>query len=132
MPALDNKYDILIVEDSEEIAALLKFMLEREGFSIKIAIDGNEASRLIELESAPDLVLMDMMLPFKNGLQLISEIRKSKGWQKIPVIVLSAKSKADDIAQALDTGADDYVVKPFQPKELLARIRRNLARYHAV
>jgi len=121
-----TKNSILIVEDDEEIAYLLKFMLEREGYAVAHAIDGKEAIRLIDSMPVPKLVLLDVMLPYHDGFQLIDYIRRKESWQGIPVVMLTAKVKGDSIARALEAGADDYVAKPFQPVELMARLRRFL------
>lgn len=116
----------LIVEDDLSIAMLLRFILERDGFHIEHAADGREAQRLIGSLTPPTLVLLDIMLPYVDGFELIASIRAQAGWEKLPVLMLSAKGSERDIARALDAGADDYVVKPFQPDELKARLRRLL------
>lgn len=117
---------VLIVEDDQEIAYLLKFMLEREGLEVSHAADGREAIALIDKIKPPNLVLLDVMLPYHDGFQLISYIRKKTAWGEVPIVMLTAKSQEGDIARALKAGANDYIVKPFQPVELLARLRRFL------
>jgi len=117
---------VLIIEDDDQIAYLLTFMLEREGYTVVAATDGQIAHDLINKIDPPKLILLDVMLPFIDGFDLIKLIRNKPDWRELPVIMLSAKSQENDIVQALDAGANDYVVKPFQPMELLARIKRHL------
>ncbi|MDT3711635.1 response regulator [Pseudomonas sp. JL972] len=119
---------ILMVEDEEDISFLVRFMLERHGFSVEHAANGREALDLIAGSPPPDLTLMDIMLPYHDGLELIERLRAQPGWERVPVLMLTAKAREVDIVRALELGADDYVTKPFQPEELLARIRRLLRR----
>ena len=121
-----NAETVLIIEDDDQIAYLLTFMLEREGYTVVGATDGQIAHDLINKIEPPKLVLLDVMLPFIDGFDLIKLIKSKTEWESVPVIMLSAKSQENDIVQALDAGANDYVVKPFQPMELLARIKRHL------
>lgn len=119
---------ILMVEDEEDIAFLIRFMLERHGFVVEQAADGRQALEKLASSSPPDLTLMDIMLPYHDGLELIERLRAQPGWERVPVLMLTAKAREGDIVRALELGADDYVTKPFQPEELLARIRRLLRR----
>lgn len=119
---------ILMVEDEEDIAFLIRFMLERHGFVVEYAADGRQALEKLANTSPPDLTLMDIMLPYHDGLELIERLRAQPGWERVPVLMLTAKAREGDIVRALELGADDYVTKPFQPEELLARIRRLLRR----
>lgn len=116
----------MIVEDEESIAMLLRFILERNGFNVELAADGREALRLIATLAPPTLVLLDIMLPHVDGFELIANIRAQPGWEKVTVMMLTALGNERNIARALDSGADDYIVKPFQPDELKARLRRLL------
>jgi DNA-binding response OmpR family regulator len=124
--APDQTASALIVEDDQSIAMLLRFILEREGFRVDHAADGREAQRLIASLPPPAVVLLDVMLPYADGFELIANIRAQPGWQKVPILMLSSKGSERDISRALDAGADDYMVKPFQPDELKARLRRQL------
>lgn len=117
---------ILMVEDEEDIAFLIRYMLERHGFSVEHAADGRQALEKLGSTQPPDLTLMDIMLPYHDGLELIERLRAQPGWESVPVLMLTAKAREVDIVRALELGADDYVTKPFQPEELLARIRRLL------
>ncbi len=119
---MDN---VLIIEDDEHIAGLLKFLLERHGFSTQVADNGRTAAELItSADAPPSLILLDVMLPYHDGFELMRTIRQQPGWQQVPVIMLTAKNMERDIVRAFDAGANDYIVKPFQPTELLARLRR--------
>jgi len=115
----------VVVEDDQIIVTLLKHLLSRRGFDVRIALDGREALDLIDtLPSPPALVLLDVMLPYLDGFELIKRIREHATWNQVPIIMLTAKSQEQNIVRALDYGANDYLIKPFRPEELLARIRR--------
>lgn len=114
----------LVVEDSEDVSYLIRYLLEREQFHVELAADGREAERLIATLPPPQLVMLDIMLPYVNGFQLLEKMRSLEPWKQVPIIMLTAKSQERDIVHALDAGATDYVVKPFQPDELMARVRR--------
>jgi DNA-binding response OmpR family regulator len=114
----------LVVEDDGQIAYLLRFILEREGYRVELASDGRAAMELIGRIEAPALGMLDVMLPHADGYQLLGAIRAQDGWRDVPVLMLTAKSQEKDIVRALDSGADDYLVKPFKPEELRARIKR--------
>jgi DNA-binding response OmpR family regulator len=126
MPNAGTGPIILIVEDDEQVAYLLQFMLEREGFQVRVAHDGRAALEQAKRSPPPDAVLLDVMLPFYSGYELIPLMRQQPGLENIPMIMLTAKSGEADIVRALDAGASDYIIKPFQPTELMARLRRHL------
>lgn len=113
---------ILVVDDDSALAEMLTMVLEGEGFEVVHAVDGNDALEQFE-RTDPDLVLLDVMLPFLSGVQVCEKIRETSG---VPVIMLTARTDTDDIVRGLEAGADDYVVKPFNPQELMARIRARL------
>ena len=121
-----TKPTILIIEDDEDIGFLLSSMLSREGFEVTVAADGRQALEIIDEIPPPKLVLTDVMLPFADGVQLTTYIRKKPDWRNVPIIMLTSKSQKHDIVRGLNVGANDYVLKPFQPKELMARLRRFL------
>lgn len=116
--------EAIVVEDDVDIGRLLKFILEREGFKITLYPDGRIANLRLESNKIPSLVILDVMLPYVSGYELLSIIRKSPTWKDVPVLMLTAKSRELDVVRALDHGANDYVTKPFHPAELTARIRR--------
>lgn len=116
---------ILIVEDESNIAELLRLYLEREGYDVIIAKDGREG--LVQFRSGnPSLVLLDVMMPFMDGWEVLKNIRQESA---VPVIMLTAKGETFDKVNGLEMGADDYITKPFEMKEVLARIQAVLRRY---
>lgn len=118
---------ILIVDDEEHIQELIKFNLEKNGYKTIIAGNGIDALRLAK-EECPQLVLLDLMLPLKDGYDVCKEIRKDNSISSMPIIMLSAKGEELDKILGLELGADDYIVKPFSVRELLARIKAILRR----
>ncbi len=118
---------ILVVEDEEAIITLLRYNLEREGFTVVSAVDGEEALMMLR-EHKPDVVVLDWMLPSLSGIEVCRQMRRNSDTKNIPVIMLSARGEEDDRVRGLDCGADDYVTKPFSPSELIARIRAVLRR----
>jgi len=116
---------VVVVEDDQIIVMVLEHLLSRHGFTVQVAHDGRQAVDFIErLANPPVLVLLDVMLPYMDGFELIKRIRQRDAWNQVPIIMLTAKSQEQNIVRALDDGANDYVVKPFRPGELMARIRR--------
>jgi two-component system phosphate regulon response regulator PhoB len=118
---------VLIVEDEEALVTLLIYNLEREGFTTAVARDGDEAL-LMAREMPPDLILLDWMLPLTSGLEVCRQLRRGRETRSIPIIMLTARAEETDKLRGLESGADDYVVKPFSPKELIARMRAVLRR----
>ena len=119
--------EVLVVEDEPDIRALIVHHLTRDGFRCRTAADGLEA--LAQLHAgAPDLVVLDLMLPGIDGLELTRRLRAEPAWAALPIIMLTAKADEVDRVVGLELGADDYVAKPFSPKELLARVRAVLRR----
>lgn len=115
---------VLVVDDEQAIADIIKFNLEREGYEVLTAKDGRDALNTLE-ESSVNLVLLDVMMPEMDGFTCLKEIRKDS---KVPVIMLTAKEEEVDKVLGLELGADDYVVKPFSMRELIARVKANLRR----
>jgi two-component system phosphate regulon response regulator PhoB len=118
---------ILVVEDEAALVTLLRYNLEREGFRVAEARDGEEAL-LMAREQKPDLVILDWMLPLLSGLEVCRQLRRGPETRSVPIIMLTARGEEGDKLRGLDSGADDYVTKPFSPSELIARIRAGLRR----
>ncbi|TWH20522.1 two-component system response regulator MtrA [Prauserella rugosa] len=124
---LRMKARVLVVDDDPALAEMLTIVLRGEGFETAVVSDGSRALPAFR-EMKPDLVLLDLMLPGMNGIDVCKAIRAESG---VPVVMLTAKSDTVDIVLGLESGADDYVVKPFKPKELVARVRARLRRNDA-
>lgn len=118
-------YNVLVVDDDKEIVGAIEIYLKKEGYNILKAYNGNQALKAIQ-ENEIHLIILDIMMPEKDGIETLEEIRKDKS---IPVILLSAKSEDYDKIGGLNSGADDYITKPFNPLELIARVNSNLRRY---
>ncbi len=118
---------VLVVEDEAPLVTLLRYNLEKEGFAVNEAHDGEEALMHLR-ESKPDAVLLDWMLPRVSGLEICRQIRRVPAWRDLPVIMLTARGEEGDRVRGLDSGADDYIVKPFSPSELIARVRAVIRR----
>ena len=117
---------ILVVEDDEVTAHILKFVLEREKIEVLVATDGRQALEKVNTQAPVDLIILDIMLPYINGLQLIPHIRNQPTWQDVPILMLTTNANEQTVVDALDAGANDYVIKPFRAQELKARVRRFL------
>ncbi len=117
---------ILVVDDEKPIADILEYNLKNAGYTTVSAYDGEEAVRLFR-DCDPDLVLLDIMLPHRSGIDVCYLIREESA---VPVLMLTAKDEEEDVVQGLDAGADDYITKPFSPKEVMARVRAQLRRYN--
>lgn len=118
---------ILVVEDEAALATLLTYNLEKAGFAVSVAATGEDAL-LALAEAPPDLVLLDWMLPHVSGIEICRRIRRDPATRDLPVIMLTARTEEADRIRGLETGADDYVAKPFSPGELIARVRGLLRR----
>lgn len=124
---MDDKQKILIVEDEQDIAELISYHLQKEGFSVLSLHDGE--SVLYEIKkSGCDLVILDLMLPGIPGMELCRLIRENAQMRNLPIIILTAKGEESDKILGLETGADDYITKPFSPRELVARVRSIMRR----
>ena len=117
---------ILVVDDDQNICELLRLYIEKEGFDVAISNDGRKALEMFDTEN-PDLIMLDIMLPELDGWQVCREIRKKS---QCPIIMLTAKGEVEDRIIGLELGADDYLIKPFSPRELVARVRALFRRAH--
>ena len=125
MPAEPSNTPLaLLVEDDADIAILVDFILRREGFEVERCADGREAKARIGQAPVPDVAVLDVMLPYIDGFELIEMVRADPTWSEVPLLMLTAQSREEEIVRALDAGANDYIVKPFPPEELKARLRR--------
>ncbi len=122
---------VLVVEDEAALVTMLRYNLEKQGFRVEEATDGQEAMTRIA-ETQPDLVLLDWMLPTMSGLEVCRQIRRRSATRDLPVIMVTARTEDQDAVRGLNTGADDYITKPFSMEALLARIRALLRRSSAV
>jgi two-component system phosphate regulon response regulator PhoB len=120
---------ILVVEDEQAIAEMIMTSLEMAGYQVKRAANGEIAYQMV-LDTPPDLILADWMMPMMTGLELAKRLKREENTAEIPIILLTAKTDEDDKIKGFDAGVDDYVIKPFSPRELLARIKAVLRRGH--
>ena len=118
---------VLIIEDEEAIVTLLRYNLEREGFQVAVARDGEEGLAALS-ERPPDFAVVDWMLPYVSGLELCRQIRRRPETRQLPIIILTARGEEADRVRGFEAGADDYVAKPFSPGEFVARVRAVLRR----
>ncbi len=122
-------YRILIADDEEEIRDLLRLYLEKEGYEVMEAANGEEVMQMLQENGDITMLLLDIMMPKKDGFHVLKELRKTSN---LPVIILSAKTADNDKILGLDLGADDYIVKPFNPLEAVARIHSNIRRFYSL
>ena len=108
------------------MAYLLGYLAEKERFAVESIADGRKAIERIDRGDAVDLVLLDVMLPYTDGFELLERLRAQEAWKRVPVIILTSRTREHDAVRALGLGADDYLTKPFSPAELVARIRRRI------
>lgn len=116
---------ILIVDDEPNIVVSLEFLMKREGFEVAVAGDGEAALREVEAKK-PDLMLLDIMLPKKNGFEVCQTIRANPKWQAVKIVMLTAKGRDTEVAKGTALGADAYMTKPFSTKDLIAQVRQLL------
>ncbi len=127
-----DKLEVLVVEDDESIRRLLVSILEREGFVVYIAVDGHEAMQFIDNTTPKKVVLLDCLLPYKSGLQILKHIRSKVAWQQAIVMMMMDNSVEKDIIAAIKNGADDSIQKPFNPREMMVKLHRLIQRQREV
>jgi DNA-binding response OmpR family regulator len=120
----DNKPTVLIVEDDDDMANLMQRTLEKDGWTVHRAVDGKGAKELIGRLAPPALVTLDIFLPDTSGVDLILHVKDTPGWERVPIVMVTAKPKDSDVSWAIKTGAKAYLVKPFKPDELRDCVRR--------
>ncbi|HUZ39643.1 MAG TPA: response regulator [Streptosporangiaceae bacterium] len=118
---------VLVVDDDPDVCDLVRYKLEQSGFDVRRASDGDQALREVDAE-VPDLVLLDIMMPGMSGLEVLERWRANGATEKLPVIMLTAKAQENDVERGFELGADDYVIKPFSPRELARRVTAVLSR----
>ena len=118
--------NLMIIEDDDDTRAMLEFILGRAGYGLYMAADGQAALQRIETADPPDLVLLDILMPYHDGFEVLEAIKAKPGWSAVPVIMLTSKEDEDNIVRGFAEGIADYVTKPFKPAELVARIQRTL------
>ncbi|HEV3295042.1 MAG TPA: response regulator [Streptosporangiaceae bacterium] len=118
---------VLVVDDDPDVCDLVRYKLEQSGFDVRRASDGDQALREVAAE-VPDLVLLDIMMPGMSGLEVLEHWRANGATEKLPVIMLTAKAQENDVERGFELGADDYVIKPFSPRELARRVTAVLSR----
>ena len=116
---------ILIADDEPNIVVSLEFLMTREGFDVQVAVDGEAALQAIATQ-LPDLILLDIMLPKKNGFEVCQQIRANPQWQSLKVVMLTAKGRDTEVSKGLALGADAYMTKPFSTRDLVAQVRQLL------
>lgn len=122
MPSSESAQTVLVVDDEHDVVDLISFNLEQQGFQVIKSYDGNEGLEAAK-KHLPDAIILDLMLPGRNGYQVFEGLRKDSRTRAIPVIMLTAKAETSDRIQGLKMGAEDYLTKPFSPKELVLRVR---------
>jgi DNA-binding response OmpR family regulator len=119
--------NILVAEDEPQTAQLIEFKLKQQGFQVNVVSNGEQAMKMLAIHE-PALILLDGMMPVMDGFEALRRIKESKEYRQIPVIMLTAKSREKDVVTGLDLGATDYIIKPFSPAELVARIKKVLGK----
>ena len=127
MTSSDRTPTILVADDEEDLRELVSYRLSRSGYEVVEAVDGQEALELAT-EHTPDVMVLDVMMPRLDGYELTRRIREQDSLRSVPVILLTARSQETDVSRGFDVGADDYLKKPFNPDELVARVRAVLGR----
>ena len=122
---MDEHITVLVVEDEEHIRRVLEYNLKLDGFEVYLAEDGATGLKLAR-ENSPDVILLDWLMPVMNGLQVLAELKTDGNTEHIPVFMLTAKGMLNDVTQAIEMGADDYITKPFNPIQLGKTIREKL------
>lgn len=116
--------DVLIIENDAHVAGIVDLLLKHEDYSTRLIRDGQSASQYINYRNPTKLVIVDLELPYADGYSVLKRIRSNKKWQHVPVVIISKKATEKDIVKCFDLGASDYILRPFLPEELVARINR--------
>ena len=123
-PTAEPMGDVLVVEDDPIVSSLISHVLTRRGFAVQVVANGREAHDRLQAGTRPKVVVLDVMLPFVDGFELLDQIRRSPTWRDVPIVMLTSKSQERYVVRAFDAGVNDYIVKPFRPAEFVARVHR--------
>lgn len=123
---IEKRLRVMVIDDDLTILSMIKAIFEREGAEVFEASDGNIAVNLINTMEPPDIVILDIMLPYMDGMQILQKIRKLDSWKEVPVVMLTAKTSEEETVKALEAGANEYIKKPFNSRELLIRVKKIL------
>jgi DNA-binding response OmpR family regulator len=115
---------VLLVEDDPVVSHMVQHLLNRDGFGVTHASDGRQALEMLETETPTSVIVLDLMLPFAGGFEVLDRARALPAWTKVPILMLTSKSVESVVFSAFGAGVDDYLVKPFSPEDLVARVRR--------
>jgi DNA-binding response OmpR family regulator len=115
---------VLVVEDDPVVSHLIDHVLTRTGFAVDLAVDGRQAKQMMDTLPPPSVVVLDVMLPFVGGFELVERVRKTPRWTDVPILMLTSQANESHVVRAFGAGVNDYVTKPFRPDELVARVRR--------
>ena len=126
-----SKHTVLVIDDAKDLIELVRFNLEKSGFDVLGAIDGHSGLEIAR-QHAPDIILLDLMMPGMDGLEVCRHLREDSRTRQIPIIMLTARAEEADRIVGLELGADDYITKPFSPRELVARVKAILRRTWAM
>ena len=129
---LARTHRLLVVEDDTHTLHLLDFLFSRAGYKVLAAVDGRAAREIIRNKEPVDLVVLDLMLPYVSGYEILADARQHPAWEHVPIMVLSGRALEEDVIKALELGANDYVTKPFRPREVLARVDRLIATHETL
>ena len=124
---LENRRRVLVVEDDPVVSHLIAHLLTRTGFVVEVAADGREARDLVDTLPPPSVVILDVMLPFVDGFEIVERVRGTERWSRVPILMLTSKAQESYVVRAFKVGVNDYVIKPFRPEEFVARVQ-HLAR----
>ena len=122
----ENPKNILIIEDDDDVRALLEFFLVREGYAVDFAVDGEQAIRKIQSNNLYSLILLDIMMPYHDGFEILKHIKSNNNWKDVPVIMITALDDEENISRSYELGIRDYLGKPFDPDMVLKKIKHLL------
>jgi len=123
LPESKRELRVLVVEDDPVVCHLIQHLLARIGLAVEVAEDGRRAQEIVRTQSPPSAVVLDVMLPFVGGFEIVGCVRSEPRWTRVPILMLTSKSQESYVVRAFGAGVNDYVTKPFRPEEFIARVR---------